>query len=576
MNSRSAFLLTLAICAASPVPAMARSTLEYYSTQSRSSGVPSVLDSDERSYYPTLFDAIETSQWPRVEELLTSKADGPLHPVARAEYYLAANSPKVELPAILAWLKVGADLPQAGQMKRLALRRGAKLEDLPELPREQTLSARSHAPKRTRPGPVNDETMPPAIAAAILQSIKSDDPTGARVLLDGVDAQLSDEAQAEWRQRIAWSYYIENDDAAAMAMAELAAQGAGPWVAEGEWVAGLAAWRLGDCEKASAHFQRAAQRAYNTELSAAAFYWSARAEIRCRRPERVRELLAGAADRDQTLYGMLATEQLGRDLPKSYSVSDFEKRDWAALKDIANVRTAIGLVQIGEVDLASIVLRHQARIGDARKFAPLSRLARDAGMPATQLWMAYNAPPGARPDPASRYPAPRWQPLTGWRVDPALVYAHALQESNFRTDAVSPAGARGLMQLMPGTARLHAPSLGMSGSNTELADPQTNLAFGQRVLEALRTEPATGGLLPKIMAAYNAGLTPVTRWNSEIRDQGDPLTWMESIPYWETRGYVGIVTRNYWMYERQARAGSPTRRALAQNAWPKFPDTGDK
>jgi len=77
-----------------------------------------------------------------------------------------------------------------------------------------------------------------------------------------------------------------------------------------------------------------------------------------------------------------------------------------------------------------------------------------------------------------------------------------------------------------------------------------------------------------VMAAYNAGLAPVIRWNTEIRDQGDPLLWMESIPYWETRGYVAIVTRNYWMYERQANADSPSRVALAQHRWPAFPEIG--
>ena len=55
--------------------------------------------------------------------------------------------------------------------------------------------------------------------------------------------------------------------------------------------------------------------------------------------------------------------------------------------------------------------------------------------------------------------------------------------------------------------------------------------------------------------------------NSEINDQDDPLLWMESIPYWETRGYVAIVMRNYWMYERAAGAPSPSRRALAQGRW---------
>ena len=115
----------------------------------------------------------------------------------------------------------------------------------------------------------------------------------------------------------------------------------------------------------------------------------------------------------------------------------------------------------------------------------------------------------------------------------------------------------------------------LNASQVDIFDPRVNLAFGQRNLEMLRDSPATGGTLPKIMAAYNAGLTPVTRWNYEINDQGDPLLWMESIPYWETRSYVAIVMRNYWMYERQAQALSASRAALAQNAWPMFPGAGD-
>ncbi|MCB2056581.1 MAG: lytic transglycosylase domain-containing protein, partial [Novosphingobium sp.] len=93
----------------------------------------------------------------------------------------------------------------------------------------------------------------------------------------------------------------------------------------------------------------------------------------------------------------------------------------------------------------------------------------------------------------------------------------------------------------------------------------------QQHLQMLRDSAGTQGLLPKVMAAYNAGLSPVTRWNSEIRDQGDPLLWIESVPYWETRGYVNIVMRNYWMYERQAGGPSESRMALAQGLWPTFP-----
>jgi soluble lytic murein transglycosylase len=188
--------------------------------------------------------------------------------------------------------------------------------------------------------------------------------------------------------------------------------------------------------------------------------------------------------------------------------------------------------------------------------------------------MATNAPSGGKPEPAARYPTPKWTPVTGWKVDPALVYAHALQESVFRAGAVSPAGARGLMQIMPAAARDHAAGLGVSGNASELTKPAINLAFGQQHLQMLRDSAGTQGLLPKVMAAYNAGLAPVTRWNSEIRDQGDPLLWMESVPYWETRGYVAIVLRNYWMYERQAGGPSESRLALVQGMWPSFPGLG--
>ena len=120
-------------------------------------------------------------------------------------------------------------------------------------------------------------------------------------------------------------------------------------------------------------------------------------------------------------------------------------------------------------------------------------------------------------------------------------------------------------------SRQHSPALSLNAAAVDLTNPAVNLAFGQQNLEMLRDSGATGGLLPKIMAAYNAGLAPITRWNSEIRDGGDPLLWMESIPYWETRGYVSVVMRNYWMYENQAGGSSDSRVGLTEGKWPMFP-----
>jgi soluble lytic murein transglycosylase-like protein len=550
--------------------AQAQPTREYFSALMQRSATFKQLDEREREHYRAVFAAIDRQDWGGASALLDQKPDGLLTPVARAELYLAAGSPRVELPQIQAWMERGRALPQAAQLGRLSLSRGAVT--MPELPAERSFYRVAGAPKRTRPSTIEDGTMPADIRQAILERITNDDPDGARLLLDGIDALLSPASRAEWRQRVAWSYYIENLDPQALAMAQtVAADGSGPWVAEGDWTAGLAAWRLGDFILAGAAFERAAQGADNPELRAAAWYWASRAASRNRQPGRSAELLHIAAGDDETLYGMLAAEQLGIDLPARLSGSDFSADDWRELGRIENVRIAIALSEIGRDELASEVLLHQAKIGDPAAYAALTRLARALSLPSTQLYMAHNAPGGGAPDPASAYPAPGWTPANGWQVDPALAYAHTLQESNFRTSAVSPANAQGLMQITPITVRQHAPRLGLSASQVNIFDPPTNLAFGQRNLEMLRDSPATGGTLPKVMAAYNAGLTPVTRWNSEVQDQGDPLLYMESIPYWETRSYVAIVMRNYWMYERQAGARSASRAALAQNAWPAFP-----
>ncbi len=573
-NAAKAGLLAL-LSAASLVsaPAFANSAaVEYFRSRADRTAVPTLLSQDERDYYRRLFDAIDHKDWTTVQSMFAQKPDGPLHQQARAEYFLDSNSPKIELAELQTWLSQGTTLPGADQISRLALKRGAL--SVPSAPVQRQFASLPSLPKRIRPSSINDGTMPGTVSAGIMDRIKADDPVGARVLLDGIDGALSPSARAEWRQKVAWSFYIENQDAPAYQLAQLATQGVGPWVGEAWWTAGLAAFRLGDCDGAADAFRNASARSENAELTSAAYYWQSRSLVRCRKPEQAAVILRKAAVRDETLYGMLAAEQLGLRLPQQHSAADFTQTDWQQLRDEGNIRVAVALTEIGRDSLADEVLRYQARIGAPSEFEPLSRLARDLGLPKAQLWMAYNAPYGGKPAPATRFPTPKWTPAGGWQVDPALVYAHVLQESVFQTNVVSPAGARGLMQIMPAAAQDHSGSLGFSGSASDLNKPEVNLAFGQRHLQMLKNSGATQGLLPKVMAAYNAGLAPIGRWNSEVRDQGDPLLWMESLPYWETRGYVNIVMRNFWMYERQAGGASESREALAQGMWPTFPGLG--
>lgn len=564
----SLLALTLASLAAAPA-ASAGDSHEYF-TRSHAAALPRLLSDEDRAYYAALYTAIDGKDWAKVEEMLVQRGDGPLHGAALAAYFLHENSPRIELPRIEAWLSKYAALPQADAVVRLGRTRG--LVEAPALPAMRELVRQPGITRRNRPSPVTDGTMPDAVAKAILERIDQDDPDGARLLLDGIDAGLSPAARAEWRQRIAWSYYIENLDPQALALAETVRDGgSGAWIAEGDFTVGLAAWRLGECERSAAGFRRAATGATNPELSAAAHYWAARALIRCRQPGQADEHWRAAARHTETLYGMLAREQLGQPLPRDHAAPDLSADDWRRLSAAPGARQAVMLAEIGRREQADEALRWQVRAGNAADFAALSRLARALGLAGAQTFMAYNAPRGAAAVPALRFPVGSHQPVGGWRIDPALAFAHALQESNFRESVVSPANAIGLMQIRPIAAREYAASIRMNVGEVDLKDPATNLAFGQRALEALARDGFTQGRLPKVMAAYNAGPTPVSRWNGEVRDQGDPLLWMESIPYWETRAYVAIVMRNYWMYLRQADAPAPSRTALAQNEWPQFP-----
>lgn len=567
-------VLTATILAAAtlPAPLAAQSgdlVARWNGATPAETAIAPVLTPEERNAYRQVFAAIDAEQWDVVESLLAQRPEGILTQAARAEFYTHAKSPKVSAEQIASWFAAGTDLPQAEQLAKMGAKRGVSY--LPPLPSAQGFARQPYAPKRILPRSVNDGTMPSATASLILEAIKADNPGEAQRLLAEVDPMLSGDARAEWRQRVAWSHYIENNDNAALELARTVAEGSGEWVAEGAWVEGLSSWRLGYCSLAGEAFARVAGSAANVELAAAGHYWAHRALVRCREPEQAQQHLSAAAQMNETLYGMLAADQLGVELPANAPPPPFSRADWAQLAQRPNVRVAAALAEIGRPGLADEVLRHEARIGPAYQYGALARLAREMGLPSTQLFMAHNAPYGTSSDPSLRFPIAHWQPVGGWQVDPALAFAHALQESNFRASAVSPANARGLMQIMPGTARDHSNRLSLGASYEDLNDPQVNLAYGQRHLAMLRDHPATGGVLPKIMAAYNAGLTPVGRWNYEINDQGDPLLWMESIPYWETRGYVAIVMRNYWMYERAAGVPSPSRRALAQGRWPEFP-----
>ena len=529
--------------------------------------IPAQLSQSERDNYRAVFADLRTQNWAGAAGRLDGMRAGPLHDLARAMLYTMPGSPRVELEPLLSLLERAPELPQAGDLARLATMRGAT--SLPRLPQPQRLAGLPGQPRRARARPIRGDAVADRLEPLIQPLLVADQPSEAEALFAARAADLSPEARTAFQQRVAWVYFLNARDADARRIADEARRGPTEWALHAEWVAGLAAWRMRDCEAASEHFSTVAARSGDVELSAAGHYWAARADTACGRPERVQGRLQTAARLGETFYGLLAQSALGmRVVPATLDPLDAE--EWRALADSANVRAAVALAEIGEDDLAGTLIRHQAQIGGPSDHERLLHLAARLNLTGTQMYLAHNGPRGSRTDVHDRYPSPSWQPPRGWRVDRELAFAHALQESNFRPDAVSPAGARGLMQVRPGTASDLVRWGRANGDAGRLTDPAHNVEFGQAYLEYLRDLPSTGGLLPRVIASYNAGPAPIAEWNTRF-DQSDPLFFLETIPYWETRGYVPIVLRNYWIYEEEPADRSASRRALAQGLWPRFP-----
>jgi soluble lytic murein transglycosylase len=555
---------TLLLAAAFALPAVAATA------QAQAAAPPTQLSDSERSNYREAFAAIKAADWAGANARLDAMRDGPLHATARAEIYLAKESPRAQLEQILPLLANAPEMPMAAQLSRLAEARGAY--EVPSIPTTQTLVWAGSQPRRARAKTIKGDPIADALEPQIQPLIVADQPAAAEALLSQSGFALSPEALAAFQQRVAWSYYLTGNDQAARQLALKAARsGAGEWVLQAEWVAGLAAWRARDCEAAGESFALVGARSSDVELMAAGQYWAARADMMCGRPERVQARLRGAARLKETFYGLISASALGIKSANYSELHNYGDAEWRGIAQKPNVKAAIALTEIGETALADEYIRHQAKIGGAGDHNALLHLAHDLNLASTEFWLAHNAPRGTSVNLSARYPTPDWRPIKGWRVDQALVFAHALQESNFRTNAVSAAGATGIMQVRPGTAGDIARSRGDYFNPQQLTEPSANIEYGQSYMEYLRDYSGTNGLLPKVIAAYNAGPAPVAEWNARQMDRGDPLLYIESIPYWETRGYVPIVLRNYWIYEQKAGKGSTSRAALAQGMWPRFP-----
>jgi soluble lytic murein transglycosylase-like protein len=169
------------------------------------------------------------------------------------------------------------------------------------------------------------------------------------------------------------------------------------------------------------------------------------------------------------------------------------------------------------------------------------------------------------------YPVPRWRPSNGFILDRALIFAVMRQESAFNARAHSHAGARGLMQLMPGTAGYMAKRRFRGRNRQRLYDPVLNVTLGQKYLHYLLKHDTVQGDMFHLAAAYNGGPGNLAKWRRRVgRLSRDPLLFIESVPSRETRNFIERVLANLWLYRERFNQEAPSLNALAAGRAPVY------
>ncbi|MDJ0275708.1 transglycosylase SLT domain-containing protein [Sphingomonas sp. 2R-10] len=321
------------------------------------------------------------------------------------------------------------------------------------------------------------------------------------------------------------------------------------------WLAGtVALQRLNRPADAAGMFARYASGSRTPTVRTKGYYWAGRAAEAAGDRATADRWYAQAADLGDLFYGQLASERIGRPLRAPGNTADPAAVPAAVRAAYMNsdvVKATRYLGRTGQYGDQGLFIRKIAE--DARSdtdHALAVELARAIDRPDLSVMVGRSALVNGHSDyTLAGYPS---VPVSGAQRDQfTLIHAIARQESQFDRTAVSRTGARGLMQLMPGTARETAGKLGLSYNPASLNDPAYNMALGSSFIQ--RMLDYYGGSYPLAVAAYNAGPGNVNKW---LRANGDPRTpgvdvidWIEKIPYTETRGYVQRVLENAVVYD---------------------------
>ncbi|WP_282120288.1 lytic transglycosylase domain-containing protein [Ruegeria atlantica] len=328
-----------------------------------------------------------------------------------------------------------------------------------------------------------------------------------------------------------------------------------------EWLSGFLALRkLNDPATAIRHFQNFSDAVKSPISKGRAGYWLGRAYAAHGDAEKAYDAYAMGADYQSSFYGLLAAEQIGRPFDSELATPR-RAPHWkqAEFSNSSVLEAGLLLLKADEDTLSERFLTHLVEGLDPVQANQLGDLVIELKQPHLAVMIAKRAATVGLVLPAAYYPV---HPVAdmGLPMAKEMTLAIARRESEFDPVVISGAGARGLMQVMPATAKLVAKELGiLSGHKTIklTSDWQYNAKLGANYLSGLAAD--FNGNVVMMAAGYNAGPRRPMSWMDRYGDpragEIDVVDWIEAIPFSETRNYVMRVSESLPVY--RARLGQP-------------------
>ncbi|MBR2034068.1 MAG: lytic transglycosylase domain-containing protein [Alphaproteobacteria bacterium] len=531
-----------------------------------------LIDEQDVKAYKKIFRNIEKGDFATADKYVCDLENHILLGTVLAQKYLHPKY-KSSYSELEEWLKKYSDHVDAPRIYRLAKRKDkkkAKELSYPDIPEGNILS--EHKFDDATKHYLQKEV------ARFKKAIRQGKTKRARLVLEQPKLRklLPNKIWDDMAATLALKYFVDGYNQLAWQWGSKASRRGTSGTAT--WVAGLSAWRQHKYKSAASYFSKLANSKNQDEwLVSAGGYWAYRAYNKLGNKKQASEMLKKASQYKHTMYGILASFQLGEKPSYNWEseayFNNFREHDFIyELVSSPYIRRALVLIKAKQPALAEKELRYGYSSFDEKQQEAVAFIANQFGLHSLAIYVGNQCKNifQNRSYDAIAYPVPGWWPTHGWKVDKALVLAFVRQESAFKPEAKSNAGACGLMQLMPRTAYHISKDKSLQKNRSKLMMPEYNLELGQQYISYLSGKSFIDGNLFYLLTAYNAGPGNLLKWQKTTKYGNDALLFIESIPSAETRIYIERVMANYWIYNMRLGLKNPTLKQVAKGKWPKL------